>query len=597
MSRLPERTKPLDRGRSFLGAAAMGMFMLASRCLGLLRDINTASVMGLSGSLAMDAFACAFRVPNIARRFFEEGIFGLTFIPVFSQYLKTDRRAARRLAARYLANGLLLGLGAALFLELTAAGAWLIFRPAEGKLWYNILRFGSLMFPYLVFVVPAAQAAAVLQGLGRFRMAGFMPLLFNLIWLAVLYFVSPLGIYLPMKIAPCTLSVLGVSAATLHPAGRGAVLSLSIAGISAVQFLTLLAYLRWLRRRAGETSPFFASFVSPEKIREIRTALRAVWRRLAPVALVIFFLQLNMLLATLLAVLFSGSSVPLFSAVPGVDALFAGTTGRGAASALYFGERLYEFPLSLVGVTVGTAFYPLLSRRALEKDRSGYAVDFTAALRLVVLLAIPSGIGLALLANPLSNLFFAHGAASAADSARIARITFCFACGVPAFCLTAFLNRALMAISDLRTPLLAGMISIPLFLAAALLGVHTLGEGGLALAVSLASWGQAALLLRRARREISSAEFRLFTKTFLASAAASAVMGLGIAAERIFLHGSALITQKMPVTSASAGLAADLAAGITLFFLVILFLDPEWGKKGVRLLARRIFGRKEPSDR
>ena len=202
MSRLPERTKPLDRGRSFLGAAAMGMFMLASRCLGLLRDINTASVMGLSGSLAMDAFACAFRVPNIARRFFEEGIFGLTFIPVFSQYLKTDRRAARRLAARDLADGLLLGLGAALFLELTAAGAWLIFRPAEGKLWYNILRFGSLMFPYLVFVVPAAQAAAVLQGLGRFRMAGFMPLLFNLIWLAVLYFVSPLGIYLPMKIAP-----------------------------------------------------------------------------------------------------------------------------------------------------------------------------------------------------------------------------------------------------------------------------------------------------------------------------------------------------------------------------------------------------------
>ena len=74
-------------------------------------------------------------------------------------------------------------------------------------------------------------------------------------------------------------------------------------------------------------------------------------------------------------------------------------------------------------------------------------------------------------------------------------------------------------------------------------------------------------------------------------------MGLGIAAERIFLHGSALITRKMPVTSASAGLAADLAAGITLFFLVILFLDPEWGKKGVRFLARRIFGRKEPSDR
>ena len=593
MNRLPERTKPLDRGRSFLGAAAMGTFMLASRCLGLLRDINTASVMGLSGSLAMDAFACAFRVPNIARRFFEEGIFGLTFIPIFSQYLKTDRAAARRMAARYLLHGFLLGLGIAVFLELTAAGAWLIFRPAEGKLWYNILRFGSLMFPYLVFVIPAAQAAAILQGLGRFRMAGFMPLLFNLIWLAVLYFVSPLGIYLPMKIAPCTLSILGVSAATLHPAGRGAVLSLSIAGISAVQFLVLLVYLRRLYRRAEGKTPSIPVPLSAENFRQIGSALRAVWRRLAPVALVIFFLQLNMLLATLLAVLFSSPTVPLFSAIPGVDALFAGATGRGAASALYFGERLYEFPLSLVGVTVGTAFYPLLSRRALEKDHVGYASDFTAALRLVVLLAIPSGVGLALLAAPLSHLFFAHGAASAADSARIARITFCFACGVPAFCLTAFLNRALMAVSDLKTPLVAGIVSVPLFLAAALAGVHALGEGGLALAVSLASWGQTALLLRRARIEIPTGLLRPLRKTFLAAGAASAVMALGITAERIVLHGTAFVTRKMPTTSASAGLAADLAVGITIFFFMILLFDPEWGKKGVRLLARKVFGRKE----
>lgn len=593
MSLRPEKTTPLDRARSFIGAAVMGTFMLASRCLGLLRDINTASVMGLSGSLAMDAFACAFRVPNIARRFFEEGIFGLTFIPIFSRFLKTDRAAARRMAARYLVQGLLLGLGIAVFLELTAAAAWLLFRPTEGKLWYNILRFGSLMFPYLVFVIPAAQAAAILQGLGRFRMAGFMPLLFNLIWLAVLYFVSPLGIYLPMKIAPCALSIFGVSAATLHPAGRGAILSLSVAGISAVQFCALWTYLRWLRRRSAENTPSLAAALSSEKIREIRSALRAVWRRLAPVALVIFFLQLNMLLATLLAVLFSSPSVPLFSAIPGFNALFAGTTGRGAASALYFGERLYEFPLSLVGVTVGTAFYPLLSRRAVEKDRAGYAVDFTAALRLVLLLAIPSGVGLALLAAPLSHLFFAHGAASAADSARIARLTFCFALGVPAFCLTAFLNRALMAVSDLKTPLFAGIVSVPLFLIAALLGVHSLGEGGLALAVSLASWTQAALLLHRVWNEIPAGLFRSFRNTFLSAIAASAAMALGIAAERIVLHGSPIIMRKMPTVSASAGLAADLITGITVFFLMVLLFDPEWRKTGTRFVARALFGRKE----
>jgi putative peptidoglycan lipid II flippase len=595
-------SEPLDRTRSFAGAAMMGLFMLVSRCLGLLRDINTVAVMGMSGSLAMDAFACAFRIPNIARRFFEEGIIGLPFIPVFSQWLKTDRRRAWRLAARYLFYGTLFGLATTVVLELTAALAWIICKPPEGKLWYNILRFGTLMFPYLIFVFPAAQAAATLQGLGRFRMAGFMPVLFNVVWLAALFFVSPFGIYLPFKVPPCTFSIFGVSAATLSPIGRGAVLSLAIAGVSALQFLVLFLYLLFLRRRAepGIFDP--NETIPPEVDRQIRDALRHVWQRLVPMALVVLFLPLNMLLATLLAALFSGTSVPVFSAIPGVDALFAGTMGRGAASALYFGERLYEFPLALVGITVATAFYPLLTRRALEKDRAGYAVDFTAALQLIGLLAIPAGAGLVMLSEPLSHLFFAHGAANPEDSARIARLSACFGYGVPAFCLAAFLNRALLALGDLKTPLCAGIFSVVLFLVSALLGVLWWGEVGLALAITVSSCGQTTVLACRAVREISHRQIAALERTLLAAVVGSTVMICGILAERYFLTRFGAEFGPLPLISGKTvsilfGIAADLTVGILVFFAVIFLFDRKKTLGMIKSVARNFFGRKGRAGR
>ncbi|MBQ3387774.1 MAG: hypothetical protein IJG60_01010 [Thermoguttaceae bacterium] len=597
MNRTGSPTAPLDRARSFIGAAVMGMFMLVSRCLGLLRDINTAAVMGLSGSMAMDAFACAFRIPNIIRRFFEEGIFGLTFIPVFSELLKTDKREARALAVRYLAGGFLFGLGLAVLLEIAAALIWFLFQPPPGKLWYSILRFGSLMFPYVIFAVPAAQIAAVLQGLGRFRMAGFMPVLFNLVWLAVLFFISPLGVYLPFKVPACSVSIFGVSSATLTPAGRGAVLSLAIAGAAALQFFVLFLYLRYLRRSGKLGTPDSAKESPGGTFISVRSALRGIWRRLAPAAMVILFLQVNVLLATLLAALFSGSSVPVLSAIPGVDSLFAGKMGRGAASALYFGERLYEFPLSLVGVTVGTAFYPLLTRRALEKNRSGFAADFTAALRWVILLAIPSGVGLILLAAPLSRLFFAHGAASAEDSARIARLTLCFGCGVPAFCLTAFLNRAHLALGKLKTPMWAGVFSVFLFLMLALAGVPRLGEAALALAIALSSWGQTAFLARGMAGEIFPAQRHILAKTFAAAVFASAVMACGIFLERLFLAHPPASFAAVPfvsekTVSASLGIAVDLAVGILLFFAVILLCDRKKTIDTIREVMKRFFGSK-----
>ena len=79
---------------------------------------------------------------------------------------------------------------------------------------------------------------------------------------------------------------------------------------------------------------------------------------------------------------------------------------QGAAAALYYGERMYEFPLGIVGVAVATAIFPLLSRHAARGDRERLGADLTLGLRMVVLLGVPAGVGLIVLAQPLVQLLF-----------------------------------------------------------------------------------------------------------------------------------------------------------------------------------------------
>lgn len=517
--------KPLDRAKALVGALMMAIFIFVSRILGFFRDLNTAAIMGMSGSVAMDAFVCAFRIPNLARRFFEEGACGLSYIPVFSELWKTDRTRAWRLAAFFLWRGGLIGLGVTVIGESAILLTSLILAPSEGSLWNIFLQFAALMFPYLTFILPTAQCAATLQGMGRFSLAGMMPTLFNLFWLAALLLISPFGIYLPFRLFVDFPSIFGVDFSALSPTGRGSVLSGTIVAASAAQFFIQYG---WLKRLGADAFVFRGDAVTAEVGRELRNKVRKIFKKMIPTAIGLLFLQFNTLLATLTATLFSGNRVPLLSAIPGVDALFAGTTRTGAASALYFGERLYEFPLAFIGVTIGTAFYPLLVRHALEKNRQEFATDMTLGLRLIVTMAIPAGIGLALVSGPLARLLYMRGEFSPDDAFRTARIVFLFGIGVPAFCLSSLLIRGMLALGNGRSPIRIGAASTLLFLLVALGTVRPAGEAGLAAAIVVAAWFQTISLFFLTVGDFTKRELRSVTRTLRISLTASVLMTLAI---------------------------------------------------------------------
>ena len=81
------------------GARITGLGTLASRLLGMVRDMATAALLGLSGGGVMDAFVIAFRIPNLFRRLFGEGALAASYLPVLTAKLEKDRTAAWQLVS------------------------------------------------------------------------------------------------------------------------------------------------------------------------------------------------------------------------------------------------------------------------------------------------------------------------------------------------------------------------------------------------------------------------------------------------------------------------------------------------------------------
>src|SRR5687767_5410657 len=188
----PERRHGGDE-RLFAATSVVGVMTLLSRITGLARDIAFSAWFG-SGPV-MDAFAVAFKIPNLLRRFFAEGAFSQAFVPVISEYRTHRSHAETRELVSHVAGTL----GAGLF-AISAAGVVaapllsLAFAPGfvaetgQFGLAVDMLRF---TFPYVLFVSLTALAGSVLNVHGRFAVAAFTPVLLNVVMIAFAGWVGP----------------------------------------------------------------------------------------------------------------------------------------------------------------------------------------------------------------------------------------------------------------------------------------------------------------------------------------------------------------------------------------------------------------------
>jgi putative peptidoglycan lipid II flippase len=495
-----------------------------SRLAGLARDAALAHVLGAGP--VMDAYAMAFRMPNLLRQLLGEGALTAAFVPVFTDYLeKGGPKAAGRLMS-LLAVALVTALAA---ITLIVDGALLVLRyvTETGTKWHLIFGLAAVLFPFAIFVCLVALLQAALNCCRHFVMPALAPILLNLFIIG------------------------GAVAAGLWVAGDPQTQAYVIAGAILVAGLVEIAVQLPAMRRVGlEFRPLW----------DMRDpGLRRVVGLLGPVILAVGVIQINVFMDSLIANVLSpnvsadapalpaqhpaeGRSLPAVAG-PAAGAPAAATETfaigpwrvpypmkTGAASVLYYGPLIYQFPLGVFGIGLATVIFPVLARHAVRKDLAGMARTASHALRLTLFIGLPAGLGIILVCKPLILLVFHHGRFADMPDAveRTARVASLYALGLWSYSANHILVRAFYAMENIRTPRRIAMLAAGLNFVCNLILVWPMAEGGLALATALSAVFQTAVLARILSRRSAGLDWRGVAASAGRTLLATAVMGAAV---------------------------------------------------------------------
>jgi putative peptidoglycan lipid II flippase len=222
----------------------------------------------------------------------------------------------------------------------------------------------------------------------------------------------------------------------------------------------------------------------------------------------------------------------------------------GSVSWLYYSDRLVEFPLGVFAIALSTVILPSLSRSHANDSAEEFSRTVDWGLRLVLLVGIPSAVGLFLLARPLIVTLFQYGDFGAADVTMAGLSLMAYAAGLPGFMLVKVLAPAFYSRKDPRTPVRIAIVALLTNMTLNLVFVVPMvlldipgPHAGLAFATSLAAWVNAGLLLRTLKkREIYRPQAgwpRLFLQLGLAAAALAALLLWAVPAIVAWLQWSA----------------------------------------------------------
>jgi putative peptidoglycan lipid II flippase len=451
-------------------SGALALATLASRILGMARDIVYSNFMGVTP--VASAFMLAFQVPNLFRRLLGEGALTAAFIPIFKKKEVQEGEQEMWRAANAVISGLVVSASAVsvlAMLGITLALGTGIF-TAETELMLRLLR---IMFPYTLLVC----LAAALIGMANARNHFFIPALgasaLNVVMIASVWWLAPhLGATLDKRIFALAIGVL-------------------VAGVVQAAF-----QLPGLRREG-----FHYRWVSPWH----DPTVREVVRKMVPASIGVAAFQLNVLITQAFSFWFDKQIVSIF----------------------YYAVRLMEFPQGMFGISLATYLLPTLSGLASEKKYPEFRQTLKQGLGYLGFVNLLAGAMALALAEPIVRLIFEHGQFSAAATPRVAAALMALAPGLFFFSAVNILARAFYALHDIRTPMKISIFCLGVNLLLAVSLVQHFRELGLGAANTLSAICNAALLLFALRKKLSRLEMgelkRHLAILFLTAAAAALI--------------------------------------------------------------------------
>ncbi len=415
-------------------------FTLLSRFAGLARDLVLAAYLGASHNVLADAYYTAQQFPNLFRRIFAEGAFSSAFVPSYSAALERDgREKADKMAHDAMAT--LVFMTVVLTLVCEFAMPWIMFVFKHGFVsdpekfkWAVILT--QITMPYLPCMAIVAHLAGVLNARGKFLISAGVPILLNAVTLIM---VVPQ--HTPFD------SALWGSIGTI------------IAGVLQAGLLL------WGARRSG-------AHVSLSIVPVFSKEINALLLLAVPGALAAAATQVNIW----------------------VSQAFSSTVA-GATAWMTIADRFYQLPLGIVGVAIGTALLPTLSRAIHANDHERAQTTMDQAIVFAMVFALPAAVALCAMPFYLVDGIYTRGEFHTNDAIQTGLLLFHYGWGVPAFVLTRILNPAFFARKDTFGPMKFALVSVIVNIAVGLTMFHFIGVPGLAVGTSAAAWVNVLLMV------------------------------------------------------------------------------------------------------
>jgi putative peptidoglycan lipid II flippase len=498
-------------GAMLKSVMTVGGWTMASRILGFGRDMLIAALLG-AGPIA-DAFFVALKLPNLFRRLFGEGAFNAAFVPAFSGLLAAEGPATARQFAREAFALMTFWLGVITVVgEIFMPNLMTVLAPGFAgtpEKFALAVALSRITFPYLILICLAALVSGVLNGLERFTAASASYVLFNVISIACMIWMTPY----------------------VATVGHALSWGVTISGVAQ------LGVLLWAVRRAGMPITLPRPRLTPP--------MRLLMRRMAPGLVGAGVTQLNL----------------------AVDVIIASLLPAGTVSLLYYADRVQQLPLGVIGTAVGTAMLPMMSRQVRAGEAAAAIATQNRAIEYALFLTLPAALALVVTAWPIIWALFGHGAFDAESARLSSQALAAYAVGLPAFVLVKVLAPGFFARGDTATPVRIGIASVVLNLALNIAFMVPLRHVGPALATSLAAifnvGGLAVVLARRGHL----APDALLIRRGMRMLAAAGVMALALelARRELFatpLHGAT----KLGALSVLIGIGlVTYAAAVQLF--------------------------------
>jgi putative peptidoglycan lipid II flippase len=266
-----------------------------------------------------------------------------------------------------------------------------------------------------------------------------------------------------------------------------------------------------------------------------------------------------------------------------VNNSLASKMGEGAVSAITYAWLLMLLPQGLFAQAVGTAAFPTFAGQAARGEHAHMREALAGTLRAVFFLSIPATVGLLTLGRPLVEFLFERGAFDTSSTADVVWALSFFALGLVGHAGLEIIARAFYALHDTFTPVWVGTAAMALNLLLSLTlpdafeSVGWMRHAGLALANSIATLLETAILLGLIRRRLGGIEGKQTSIAFAKSGLAALAMGAALLGWRAALQGAS------PLLVGGAG----VVLGVAVYLGIALLLRTEELRAVADMLRRK----------